>query len=62
MTDEQLLREALEALRRCAPYIEGHFKAWPHESDRQALNRTRGELIATAAFAITKLEARLLNE
>jgi hypothetical protein len=34
-----------ELLERCAPYIDGRVTAFSHETDREALNRTRSELL-----------------
>ncbi len=56
MTDEQLLREASEALKLC--YL---LLANPVRGGR-GLTRTPSEIIQQAYAAITKLEERLLNE
>jgi len=60
--DEQLLREALGVLQRCQFYIEGHVTARQSESDREAINRTRDELLKHVQLSLTDLEERLLEE
>ena len=36
-------------LERCAPYIDGRVTAFSHETDREALTRTRSELLRDIA-------------
>ncbi len=51
---DKTIAELAGVLERCIPYIEGHFTAWPFESDRQALNRVRSELLANASAALAR--------
>ena len=49
-----LVGELVAILERCLPYIDGHFKAWSYESDRQALNRVRSELLRDGCAVLEK--------
>ena len=60
------MTEARRLLERCAPYIDGRVTAFSHETDRQALNRTRAELLrdidAYLARPMTKCGEDYLTE